>query len=501
MCAGRTQHAETFRPPHHRGARRRARQGVLRGARLQGGDVGRDRRRAVRELHGGQGDRGRARHPGARRGRTAHRDPAAQISPSRPVARPAHPRPQQARHEPYLLCGRRHRRRSGAAQGARIFDAQRDHGFPGAQARVHRRPRGRDGRALAVALNDALHELGVADAATAIRSGALRAEVLAEALLVRCAAAAKLNAFISLDPERVRAAARLADPRRARGEQLGALHGGRSAIKASFATADYPTTAGTPALARHRPKHNAAVVARLIDAGAIVLGKANLQELAFGPTSNNAAFGPVHNPYDPTRIPGGSSGGTGAAVAARLAPAGLGTDTGGSIRVPASLSGVVGFRPSMLRWPQAGIVPISHTRDTAAPLTRSVADCVLLDAVVTGGATALAAADLRGLRLGVPRAYFWENLDREVARIAHETLARLTAAGAVLVDGDIADIAALDAAGGFPVALYEFVADMNRYLADHATGLDFAAVAAQVKSPLVKKIVDGLLGDQAVPEA
>jgi Asp-tRNA(Asn)/Glu-tRNA(Gln) amidotransferase A subunit family amidase len=96
-------------------------------------------------------------------------------------------------------------------------------------------------------------------------------------------------------------------------------------------------------------------VQRLLDAGALILGKANMQELAFGPTSNNAAFGPVHNPYDRSRIPGGSSGGTGAAVAARLAPAGLGTDTGGSVRVPASLSGVVGFRPTTLRWPQEGL--------------------------------------------------------------------------------------------------------------------------------------------------
>jgi mandelamide amidase len=92
----------------------------------------------------------------------------------------------------------------------------------------------------------------------------------------------------------------------------------------------------------------------------------------------------VHNPYDRSRIPGGSSGGTGAAVAARLAPAGLGTDTGGSVRVPASLSGVVGFRPTTLRWPQEGIVPISHTRDTAAPLARCVGDCVLLDGIVAG---------------------------------------------------------------------------------------------------------------------
>ena len=210
----------------------------------------------------------------------------------------------------------------------------------------------------------ALTEFGATEAAAAIRAGDVSAQALVEALLDRCARAAPLNAFISLDPDAVRAAARVADQRRRRGERLGALHGVPLVLKDNFDTADFPTTAGTPALAAHRPRRNGAVVQRLLDAGALILGKANMQELAFGPTSNNAAFGPVHNPYDRSRIPGGSSGGTGAA--ARLAPAGLGTDTGGSVRVPASLSGVVGFRPTTLRWPQEGIVPISHTRDTAA---------------------------------------------------------------------------------------------------------------------------------------
>jgi Asp-tRNA(Asn)/Glu-tRNA(Gln) amidotransferase A subunit family amidase len=346
----------------------------------------------------------------------------------------------------------------------------------------------------------ALTELGAAEAAAAIRAGDVSGQALVEALLDRCARAAPLNAFISLDPDAVRAAARDADQRRRRGERLGALHGVPLVLKDNFDTADFPTTAGTPALAAHRPRRNGAVVQRLLDAGALILGKANMQELAFGPTSNNAAFGPVHNPYDRSRIPGGSSGGTGAAVAARLAPAGLGTDTGGSVRVPASLSGVVGFRPTTLRWPQEGIVPISHTRDTAAPLARCVADCVLLDGIVAGGAMSLSAISLKGLRLGVPHGYFWENLDAEVETILADTLAQLAAAGVVLVEGDMDDVAALDAAAGFPIALYEFVTDFNRYLAGHATGLDFAGVAARVKSPAVKKVVDGLLGADAVPE-
>src|SRR5882672_2123552 len=259
-----------------------------------------------------------------------------------------------------------------------------------------------------------IFELGVTELAQAIRSGDLTSEALVDELLARCAAASSLNAFISLEPDRVRAAARRADEHRRRGGELGALHGVPLAIKDNFDTADYPTTAGTPALAGHRPKRNAQVLQRLLDAGALVLGKANLQELAYGPTSNNAAFGAVRNPYDPTRIPGGSSGGTASAVAARLAPAGLGTDTAGSVRVPAALCGITSFRPSMRRWPQDGIVPISHTRDTAGPMARNVADCVLLDGIVTGGASEVAPANLRGLRLGVPRGFFWDSLDAEL---------------------------------------------------------------------------------------
>jgi indoleacetamide hydrolase len=341
----------------------------------------------------------------------------------------------------------------------------------------------------------ALFELSAKRAADAVRNGEQTAEALAEALLARCAAS-PLNTFISLEADRLRAAARAADQRRQRGERLGPLHGVPLALKDNIDTADFPTTGGTPALAAHRPKRNAPIVQHLLDAGAIVLGKTNLQELAFGPTNNNAAFGPARNPYDPTRIPGGSSGGSAAAVAARLAPAAL-----GSIRVPAALCGITSMRPTTLRWSQAGIVPLSHTRDTAGPMARHAADCVLLDGVITGGPTEVTPAALKGLRLGLPRGYFWENLDAELAAILEAALARLREAGVVLVEGDVANVAALDAAAGFPILLYETVIELERYLAEHETGLDFASLMAQVKSPSVKRALASLRGPDAVSEA
>src|SRR5262245_59379393 len=209
-----------------------------------------------------------------------------------------------------------------------------------------------------------LAELTVLGAAAALASGAATSEALADALLARASALKDLNAFISQDPERVRAAARAADKARAAGGARGALHGVPIALKDNIDTTESPTTGGTPGLKGHRPSRNAPVAESLFRAGAILLGKTNLHELAYGVTNNNGAFGPARNPWNRRLIPGGSSGGTGVAVAARLAPAGLGSDTGGSVRIPAALCGCVGFRPTTKRYSQAGIVPISHTRDT-----------------------------------------------------------------------------------------------------------------------------------------
>ncbi len=346
-----------------------------------------------------------------------------------------------------------------------------------------------------------LHDLGAGEAAAAIAHGEITALALAEALLARAKACAGLNAFIAIDADAVREAARAADVKRASGAALGALHGVPLALKDNLDTAALPTTGGTPGLKANRPRRNAPVVQKLVDDGAIVLGKANMHELAYGITSNNAAFGPARNPHDPARIPGGSSGGTGVAVAARLAPAGIGSDTGGSVRIPAALCGIVGLRPTTGRWSQAGIVPISHTRDTAGPMARSVADCALIDSVVTASAREVAPTTLKGLRLGVPRGHFWEGLDTGLATILEDTLTRLRDGGAVLIERDIPDVAALDNAAGFPIALYETVTDLTAYLADHGSGLTFAELVADVASPDVKAILEGLAGGGAIPEA
>ncbi len=348
-------------------------------------------------------------------------------------------------------------------------------------------------------------DLSLSAVADSIRRGELSAERYAARLLERCTAAAPLNAFISQEPERVLAAARRADARRAAGSAMGPLHGVPLALKDNLDTIDLATTGGTPALRQNRPRRNAMVVERLLEAGAIVLGKTNMHELAFGVTNHNAAFGPARNPHDPARIPGGSSGGTGVAVAARLAPAGIGTDTGGSIRVPAALCGIVGFRPTTGRWPRTGIIPISHTRDTAGPMTRTVADALLLDEVITGAdignattARTAPSGALQGLRLGIPRAHFYEDLDPSVAAAITAVLERLEAAGVVLIEGDIREVTALDHAAGFPIALHEAVTDLAAYLRDHDLPLTLEQLVASVASPDVRGILEGILSDRAL---
>lgn len=340
-------------------------------------------------------------------------------------------------------------------------------------------------------------------AVAAIRSGRMSAVAYTGALLARADQLSDLHAFITLDRDGALAAARRLDAQRASGATLPVLAGLPIVVKDNINTRDLPTTGGTPALRAVRPGANAPSLQKLIDAGAIVLGKTNLHELAFGITSTNLSpfAGPVRNPYDRTRIPGGSSGGTAAAIAARIATSGLGTDTGGSTRVPAALCGIVGLRPSVgnggaqRRYTDTNaVVPISHTRDTVGPMGRSVADVALLDAVVTGG-TPARALPLAGLRIGVP-ASFWAGLERQVASVVGPARERLAAAGVVFVDVDTVGLADLNAKVSFQLALHEPIADIPAYLAATGVrGIGVAEIAAQIASPDVKGAFGAITAD------
>ncbi|SEF05141.1 mandelamide amidase [Burkholderia sp. WP9] len=345
--------------------------------------------------------------------------------------------------------------------------------------------------------------LSATQAVAAIQSGRLKAADYVATLLARAAALSSLNALTTLDLDGALAAARRIDALPAADKVRLPLAGLAIVVKDNINTAGLQTSAGTPALAGFVPKSNAPSVQRLIDAGAIILGKANMHELAFGITSTNLAShaGPVRNPYDPTLIPGGSSGGTAAAIAARIAPAGLGTDTGGSTRIPAALTGTVGFRPSVgnggaerrYHDPDA-VVPISHTRDTVGPMARTVADIALLDGVITG-AGALPVLALNSLRIGLP-APLWEGLERQVEDVARAALKRLEAAGVVFVPVAMSELNGLNGMVGGPIAIHEVRDDVLAWLvANDAPVRTVVDMAARIASPDVRAIYDGVLAD------
>ncbi|MBN8508754.1 MAG: Asp-tRNA(Asn)/Glu-tRNA(Gln) amidotransferase subunit GatA [Burkholderiales bacterium] len=302
----------------------------------------------------------------------------------------------------------------------------------------------------------ALHEAGVAELSRALQTRQVSSAELTRQLLARATAHESLGAFLAIEPERSLAQAEAADRRLAQG---GAhrLTGVPVAHKDIFVTRGWPSTAGSRMLAGYASPFDATVVARLGDAGMVTLGKLNCDEFAMGSANENSAFGPARNPWDPRRVPGGSSGGSAAAVAARLVPAATGTDTGGSIRQPAAFCGVTGIKPTYGLCSRYGMIAFASSLDQAGVLARSAEDCALLLSAMSGfdardatsaerppqdyHAQMLApregaggAAPLRGLRIGLPREFFPARLSADVERAVRAALRELEALGATLVD-------------------------------------------------------------------
>jgi indoleacetamide hydrolase len=344
--------------------------------------------------------------------------------------------------------------------------------------------------------------LTASEAAERLCAGSLSSEQLVSAYLAQIKARAQLNAFITVDEDGALKAARAADAARKRGGPCKPLGGLPVAIKDNIQVQGLPTSAGTPALKNAVASADAPVVAKLRAAGAVVLGKTHMHELAFGVSGYNPAFqsGPevgVRNAYDASRVAGGSSSGNGTALGARMAPAAVGTDTGGSVRIPCAFNGCAALRPTVGRYSQQGIVPISHTRDTAGPMALSVTDLALLDRAIAGGAPVVA-ADPKRVRLGVAKD-FYANLDEDTRVATDAALAKLRAAGVTLVDVEMPKLAELNGAVSFPVALYEIHDDLAAYLARYRAGVDIREVAAGIASPDVKGTFDGLVLPRKLP--
>lgn len=344
-------------------------------------------------------------------------------------------------------------------------------------------------------------QLTLTQAAAALAAGKITSHALTSAALAHARANADLNAFVTLDEEGALKAAVAFD---AQGAGAGSrpLDGVPIVIKDNIEVAGLPCSAGTPALKDYVPKADAPVVAKLRAAGAVIIGKTSMHELAFGISGYNTAFKTgaefgVRNAYNRALIAGGSSSGTGAAIGARIVAGGLGTDTGGSVRVPGALNGCASLRPTVGRYPQAGIAPISHTRDTAGPMAATMADVALLDRVIAGG-DAVQPADLSKVRLGLVKSML-TNLDGDTQAAFHAALARLKAQGATVVDIEMPELAQLNGQVGFPVALYEAYDDMVAYLKHTGTGVTIEAMVAQIASLDVKGTYEGLVLPRKLP--
>ncbi|MBT2302492.1 amidase [Variovorax paradoxus] len=346
---------------------------------------------------------------------------------------------------------------------------------------------GASGCATRLGANSALDGLSATQATRAIRAGELSAERYASVLLARCEQARTLNVFTSLDPQAVLAASRLVDLARLRGEVLPPLAGLPLLVKDSIDVAGLQTTGATPGLRDNRPAKTALALEMLQAAGAVVLAKTNMGELALSGTSSESIFGPVRNPYDPTKFAGGSSGGTAAGIALGVAPAGLGTDVAGSGRIPAAFCGIVGFRPgthSGKPYPDTGVLPLAKSLSTISPMARTVEDVALLDAALRGksfrGLVPLAPAQIR---LGISRRFLWDAAEPEVARVTDAALAKLRFAGVGMVELDLGDLLGKAAELQGRMMMAGMQGDLQPYLDEGDSKLRAEDVLAQIQAP------------------
>jgi len=260
-----------------------------------------------------------------------------------------------------------------------------------------------------------------------------------------------LNSFITITEEEGRKAATEAESEIRKGQYRGSLHGIPISIKDLFATRGVRTTAGSKVLAKWIPDYDATAIARLRQAGMVLVGKTHMHEFAYGVTGDNPHYGPARNPWDPTRVPGGSSGGSAAAVASSQCTASLGSDSGGSIRTPAAVCGVVGLKPTYGRVSRYGAIPLAWSLDHVGSLSKSVEDAAIMLAAIAGpdpkdpSASSRPLPDyrkemlgsIRDLRLGVPRQYFFEHVDPEIQKLVSAAIHQLESMGATRVEVDI----------------------------------------------------------------
>ncbi len=333
------------------------------------------------------------------------------------------------------------------------------------------------------------------EAAAALRARKVSSAELTTECLDRCARGnPRLNAFLTVTEEAARARAGEADRDLAAGLDRGPLHGIPVAVKDVFETKGVRTTCGSKLFENYTPARDAAVVEKLNAAGAVLLGKTSMHEMALGITSNNPHFGPVRNPWDHDAIPGGSSGGSGAAVAAQMVFMAMGTDTGGSIRIPAAFCGTVGLKPTFGRVSRYGVMPLDFSLDHMGPLTRSVRDAAVVLEALAGydprdetssrrpvePYVPAPKCSIRGLRVGVPENFYFDRIERDAEAAVRRMVTLAESLGASVTPVRVPDIQALNTIGRV-IVHSEASALMEPFLKDrrHLIGADVLALFDQ----------------------
>ncbi|MDC0196334.1 amidase family protein [Gammaproteobacteria bacterium] len=319
---------------------------------------------------------------------------------------------------------------------------------------------------------------------------------------------ANINSLINFNEDQFLTSAHNADQQLDVKEEIGILHGLPLIIKDNIDVKGFATTAATQSLKSFTPKTHGPVVNALLNAGAITMAKANMHELAFTPgitkTRKNdkilwGAFGATKNPYDNERSPSGSSTGTAAAISAGLAPVGLGTDTGGSVRNPSAWCGISGLRPSINRYSQNGVVPLSWTRDTIGPMGRTAADLALLDSVITGN-DKIPKITIPNLRIGIDKKFFCVGCDREIYSIFNSELDKLAKEGAEIIEVNLIGLENLINQIGHSIVRYEVIRALPAYL--KGTGLDitYDDLVDKITASGLKKVLKEIISKDAVSE-
>jgi len=336
--------------------------------------------------------------------------------------------------------------------------------------------------------------LTITEAGRALRNrGVSSAELTEQSLAQIDRLNPQFNAFLTVTAAEARASAARADKELAASQDRGPLHGMPIALKDVFCTEGIRTTCGSLLFKNHIPAYNSAVTDLLAQAGTVLTGKTGLHELAYGITSNNPHFGTIRNPHDPTRIPGGSSGGSAAAVASGMVPAAMGSDTGGSIRIPASFCGLVGLKPTSGRVSRYGVMPLDFSLDHMGPLTRTVRDAALVLQAIAGYdhrddtssrhpiGQYLPAEEpaIKGLRIGRPTNFYFDRLEPEVRQAVDQAFQNAESLGAHVIPLEVPDIAAMNVVARI-ILMSEASALLQPYLEDRAKfGSDVLALFDQ----------------------